>query len=133
MEDIAAQCPLAGGNAVFKARAILSLINSDLSYDDVNICLQQGIVLRQTPKKLTAHLYPNPAKNSVTLVYELPKGSPAELLLFNSTGMLQSKQLLNTEMTQMIFSTEHLTPGVYHYRINSHNEFKLNGKLVIIR
>ncbi|MBL0072631.1 MAG: T9SS type A sorting domain-containing protein [Bacteroidetes bacterium] len=63
-------------------------------------------------------MYPNPANNSVTLVYELPKGSPAELLLFNSTGMLQSKQLLNTEMTQMIFSTEHLAPGVYHYRIN---------------
>ncbi|MBK7968712.1 MAG: T9SS type A sorting domain-containing protein [Bacteroidetes bacterium] len=133
LEDIAAQCPLAGGNAVFKARAILSLINDELDYNDINICLQAGILLRQIPKKPTARLYPNPTNNSVTLVYELPKGSPAELLLFNSTGMLQSKQLLNTEMTQMIFSTEHLTPGVYHYRINSHNEFQLNGKLVIIR
>ncbi|MBK6643058.1 MAG: hypothetical protein IPG39_18405 [Bacteroidetes bacterium] len=103
LEGIAAQCPLAGGNAVFKARAILSLINDELVYDDINICLQAGILLRQIPKKPTARLYPNPTNNSVTLVYELPKGSPAELLLFNSTGMLQSKQLLNTEMTQMIF------------------------------
>ncbi|MEY3311782.1 MAG: hypothetical protein RL348_1115, partial [Bacteroidota bacterium] len=82
LEFIAGQCPLAGGNAVFRARAILSLISDNYVYDDVNICLQAGIILRQTPKKPTARLYPNPANNSVTLAYELPEGSTAELLLF---------------------------------------------------
>jgi hypothetical protein len=133
LEYIAAQCPLAGGNAVFKARAILSLITDEMVYDDVNICLQAGIILRQTPKKPAAHLYPNPANSSVTLVYELPEGSTAELLLYNSVGMLQLKKPLNTDMTSMSFSTEHLSPGVYHYRVNSNNDFQLNGKLVIIR
>lgn len=36
-------------------------------------------------------------------------------------------------LTIVMLSTEHLTPGVYHYRINSQNQFQLNGKLVIIR
>ncbi len=53
--------------------------------------------------------------------------------LFNSVGMLQLKKPLNTDMTSMRFSTEHLAPGVYHYRIDSNGDFHLNGKLVIIR
>lgn len=133
LEFIAAQCPLAGGNAVFRARAILSLISDNYVYDDINLCLQEGIFLRQTPKKPTARLYPNPANNSLTLIYELPEGSTAELQLFNSVGMLQLKNTLSSEMTQMSFSTEQLTPGVYHYRVNSDGDFQLNGKLVIIR
>ena len=132
LEIIAAQCPLAGGNAVFRARAIFSLITGETQYDDINICLQAGIILRESAKKLTANLYPNPANNSVTLVYELPEGSTAELLLFNSVGMLQWKQPLESGMTQMSFSTEQLAPGVYHYRVTSNNDFQLNGKLVII-
>ncbi len=133
LEFIAGQCPLAGGNAVFRARAILSLISDNYVYDDVNICLQAGIVLRQSPKKPTANLYPNPANSSVTLIYELPEGSNAELLLFNSVGKLQLKLPLNSETTRINFPTKHLTPGVYHYSVNSNNEFQLNGKLVIIR
>lgn len=132
LEIIAAQCPLAGGNAVFRARAILSLITGETQYDDVNICLQAGIILRESAKKITSNLYPNPANNTVTLVYELPEGSTAELLLFNSVGMLQWKQQLDIGMTQMNFSTEQLTPGIYHYRIKSNSDFQLNGKLVII-
>ncbi len=62
LEIIAAQCPLAGGNAVFRARAILSLITGEIQYDDINICLQAGIILRESAKKITANLYPNPAK-----------------------------------------------------------------------
>jgi hypothetical protein len=53
--------------------------------------------------------------------------------LFNSVGMLQLKKPLNTDMTSMRFSTEHLAPGVYHYRIDSNGDFHLNDKLVIIR
>ncbi len=132
LEIIAAQCPLAGGNAVFRSRAILSLITGDSQYDDINICLQAGIILRESAKKLTANLYPNPANNSVTLVYELPEGSTAELLLFNSVGMLQWKQPLDSGITQMSFSTEQLATGVYHYRVNTNSDFQLNGKLVII-
>lgn len=132
LEFIAAQCPLAGGNAVYKAKAILSLVNDEMVYDDVNICLQAGIILRQTIKKPTAHLYPNPANSSVTLVYELPEGSTAELLLFNSVGMLQLQKPLNSAKTQMSFSTEQLTPCVYHYRVNSNNDIQLYGKMVII-
>ncbi|MBK8416500.1 MAG: T9SS type A sorting domain-containing protein [Bacteroidetes bacterium] len=132
LEGIAAQCPLAGGNAVFKARAILSLLNDELVYDDINICLQAGIILRQISKTPTASLYPNPANNSVTLVYELPEVSTAEFLLFNSVGMLQLKQQMKIDITQMSFSTEQLAPGVYHYQVNTSSDFQLNGKLVII-
>ncbi|MBK9045491.1 MAG: T9SS type A sorting domain-containing protein [Bacteroidetes bacterium] len=132
LEIIAAQCPLAGGNAVFRARAILSLISDNYVYDDINICLQAGIILRQISKTPTASLYPNPANNSVTLVYELPEVSTAEFLLFNSVGMLQLKKQLKSDITQTSFSTEHLAPGVYNYRVNTSSDFQLNGKLVII-
>ncbi len=44
IETVAYQCPMAGGNAVFRARAIYSLMNENAEYDDQFICLQQGIV-----------------------------------------------------------------------------------------
>ncbi len=132
LEIIAEQCPLAGGNAVFKARSILSLINDELVYDDINICLQAGIILRQIPKKPTAHLYPNPANSSVTLVYELPENTEAEFQLFNSMGQHQLSFELIQGNTTLTFSTGSLKPGIYQYRIASNPENPLNGKLVII-
>jgi hypothetical protein len=132
LESIASQCPLSGGNAVFRARAILSLINDELVYDDVNICLQAGIILKQTPKKPTAHLYPNPANSSVTQVYEIPENTEAEFQLFNSMGQRQLSFTLIQGNTTVTFSTESLKPGIYHYRIASIPENLLTGKLVII-
>jgi len=132
LEIIAAQCPLAGGNAVFRARAILSLISDNYVYDDINICLQAGILLRQIPKKPTARLYPNPANNSVTLVYELPENTEAEFQLFNSMGQHQLSFELIQGNTTMTFSTVSFKPGIYQYRISSNPENPLSGKLVII-
>lgn len=132
LEFIAAQCPLAGGNAVFRTRAILSLISDNYVYDDLNICLQVGIVLRQTSKNLTAHLYPNPANSSVTLVYEILEKTEAELQLFNSLGQHQLNFTLIQGNTNMTLLTESLKPGIYHYRITSNTENQINGKLVIM-
>ena len=134
LEYVASQCPLAGGNAVYRARALLSLIGDHYVFDDVSICLQAGIILRQKSElQPTAQLFPNPANNSVTLTYKLPKGSNSELRVFNSIGLLQLIQPLDTGLTEMSFSTEQLTPGVYQFRINTNCDFQISGKLVIIR
>jgi hypothetical protein len=134
LEYVASQCPLAGGNAVYRARALLYLIDDNYVFDDLNICLQAGIILRQKSElQPTAHLFPTPANNSVTLTYKLPDGSNAELHVFNSIGSLQLTQQLDTGLTEVSFSIEQLTPGVYQFRIYTSCDFQMSGKLVIIR
>ena len=133
LEYVASQCPLAGGNAVYRARALLSLIGDNYDFDDVNICLQAGIILRQKSEiQSIAALYPNPASSSATLTYNLAENTQADFQLFNSIGQLHQSYLLYSEKSYLTFSTETFKPGVYHYRLITNSGNQLYGKLIII-
>ena len=72
--SIANQCPLSGGAAVFTARSLYYLIDPNMVYDDRNLCLQQGIILREQEQKTastTLTYTPNPANEIVNVVYNL--------------------------------------------------------------
>jgi hypothetical protein len=62
---IANQCPAAGGQSVYRARAMLALINDSLAYDDALTCLQAGIYRELNTEIITPviTIIPNPADN----------------------------------------------------------------------
>ena len=67
--NIAEQCPYYGGEAVYRARSVLELVNDSLVYnDDVN-CLQYGIyrqgVIADENKNAVIIVKPNPANEYV--------------------------------------------------------------------
>lgn len=138
--DIATQCPLAGGNAVFRARALYFLIDQGLQYNDFEKCNLEGSPLKQVSeslnqdKTLKAHIYPNPASNEATLEYDIPDSEFLEFKLMSTTDQsLLSKQLIGGK-NSYTFSTAFLSPGVYYYSLISKNKSPLFiGKLVIIR
>ncbi|MEO0310871.1 MAG: hypothetical protein RIQ89_528, partial [Bacteroidota bacterium] len=71
---IAIQCPLLGGSAVYDARALYTLYDLDMDYNDELTCLQVGLVMRKKQvlkNGITATVYPNPAKEKILVNYNI--------------------------------------------------------------
>lgn len=72
LTEIANQCPLSGGDAVFSARSICSLFNPQLNYFDADICYAQGLEYRKetiSSSELSSELvFPNPASDNLTIL-----------------------------------------------------------------
>ncbi len=133
--DIAIQCPVSGGKAVYQARSMYSIIDPEQQYDDSYTCLQEGIVLRKGHSNQTitgsAFVYPNPAKDEATLVYNI--GEDGTFEIFNSLGQKQSAAKLPSKTHRYVFDTGKLTNGVYYFKVVCCGENVNTNKLVIAR
>jgi hypothetical protein len=115
LEQLANQCPLTGGTAVFRARSILALV-SDVIYDDEVLCQsgQQGAMKptsNYTYSEFT--LYPNPAQNSVTARLPRVLTQKGYLFLYNSIGEEVLQIIIPPETISIKINIENLPNGVY--------------------
>lgn len=135
--NIAMQCPLSGGNAVFRARSMYALVDKGVHYDNFTICALEGIAIRKSNVvkngEYKASLFPNPADGKATLRYVLNENQTAKFSLHTTTGQFIFELILNAKSNTYTFSTSGLRPGVYHYKIISAEDGVLNGKLIIVR
>ncbi|MFN8144876.1 MAG: M43 family zinc metalloprotease [Bacteroidia bacterium] len=133
---IANQCPLAGGNAVWKARALYSSIDEEAEYDDLNTCLANGISLREIGGEellASTSIYPNPTSGSATLVYSLENEADGRLEIYNSLGKIVATYHLDWKANQFEFSSLQLRNGVYNYKVISKNTLVGVGKFSVIK
>ncbi|MBK6894731.1 MAG: hypothetical protein IPH00_16775 [Flavobacteriales bacterium] len=111
---IANQCPMVGGNAVYRARSLYRLIDDEQQFDDPQLCLQHGIIVKRlvpAQEADTIGVVPNPARDGATLVL----GEPLEagvFILFNSVGVEVMRLHVPTEEPRCPFSTSRLATGV---------------------
>lgn len=138
--SIATQCPYAGGNAVFKARGMYALIDDDMDYDDENICLNESIVLRQASHPSSspgvyeyASVYPNPANESIRILFEFGKDIAGKIDIFNFLGEKVASFTILANKHFSNINVKSLSNGVYTYIIQSSAGFIQKGKLVITR
>jgi hypothetical protein len=136
---IASQCPLAGGQAVYRARSLYALADKNTFFNNFTICEAAGYAMRKpekTKSKSGANqikIYPNPANESATLEYNLPGVDEARFMILTTTGQqLMNIKLQGGKMTYT-FSTTFLRPGVYQYCLIGNNGGVDNGKLIIVR
>ena len=130
------QCPMQGGNAVFFARSLYSLVDKDKQYDDFKICNLVGIALRKPQNAkvdAVATVNPNPANEMATLDCSLPKDSKAEFIIRTITNQTILNKPLQGGDLKYTFSTADLKPAVYFYELRSNGILITNGKLIIIR
>lgn len=129
------QCPLAGGVAVYRARAMLFLINGYAVYNDKVTCNAQGIQMRQAKQEVNAafSLFPNPTNNTVTVTYTLPKDCQAKLEILDIFGKLILSQNISTESKSLHLSTENLAAGTYTVTVNCADAILNKQRLIIIK
>ncbi len=132
--SIADQCPMVGGNAVYKARSMYRLINDTLFFDDQQLCIQHGIIVKSVrPQNATyTGVVPNPAKDQATLELTQQLNNPAVFIIFNSIGAEVLRFELPQETGHLTFSTSTLSPALYHYQVRGPSGLIGSGKLTII-
>lgn len=132
---IASQCPMLGGNAVFKARSLYWLIDDTYDFDDAALCLPYGIVVKsltEPPMNSTA-VIPNPASNEATLVLERPLEEAGMFVVYDALGSELMRHPLPMEMGRLVFNTASLAPGPYHYQVWGALGIVGGGMLTIVR
>ena len=141
---IAIQCPIAGGNAVWKARGLYSLIDDDMIYDDFITCLNAGVILREAATttntaseknntRYSTSISPNPTQDKATLKYNFPTNSNGTLVLVDSYGKEIYRTALESNSKEFTFSTLNINPSIYFYKVYSNDQLIGSGKLSIIR
>jgi hypothetical protein len=127
--NIATQLPFLGGEAVYSARVILGLDPANLNLDYVKAPDKPNDNFINSNK---VRVYPNPAINSINIVFETLIDKNAIFELYDFSG----KQILNTTIkANTTFSTINLNEvkaGIYYYKIFTIYETLANNKLVIL-
>jgi hypothetical protein len=112
--QIALQCPVIGGPAVYQARALVAS-SMQLTYNDNASCAANGINFRTKPTdktQVTAFaLTPNPSNGIVTVKGE----SGAQLAIYNAFGQLLASEYLQSEKTVLPLSF--LQSGCYFAKL----------------
>lgn len=129
---IAHLCPLSDGEAVLRARALLTLVNENpVVYDDETICsferAQPGLQL----KSGYLRVYPNPAANQVVIEYNIANSTENLFLLYNTLGQLVKATVLPVNQGNFQLSLEGLPEGAYWYRLPEVPGTAASGKLII--
>lgn len=132
---IACQCPMLGGNAVFKARSLYWLIDDNYDFDDPLLCLSYGIIVKSLTERQanTISVIPNPARDEASLVMPQELKDPGTLIIYDALGAEVLRSSIPAETMRFAFSTAALSPALYHYMVLTVEGVIGYGKLTILR
>ncbi|MFN0201227.1 MAG: T9SS type A sorting domain-containing protein [Bacteroidia bacterium] len=141
-KGLATQCPIFGGNGVFKARTLLHTFNDSLVYNDDSLCTYTNANMRRMkrPSKSTVaaiseiilKVHPNPANQQV--IFELGRAleETATLIIYSGLGAeVKRFQLGKGEKGKVLSVTEYVE-GMYYYTLSTANHLIGSGKFVIV-
>ena len=132
--SIANQCPMVGGNAVFKARSLYWLIDDSYDFDDQLLCLPHGIIVKSLmdQEKIALRVIPNPASDEATLMLDRTLDAPGVFIVYDAVGAEVMRHTVPIEIPRLAFSTASLAPALYHYQVRGPSGIIGGGKLTII-
>jgi hypothetical protein len=133
--NMAEQCPYYGGEAVYRARAVLELVNDSLIYnDDVN-CLLYGIyrigVMDSTLTEEKIDVKPNPANNYIKVKVHCKENEVYDVEIINTIG----QKVLNTSLPcnkENNINISFLQQGIYTVTVKTNTKIQ-SFKLSIIK
>ncbi|MCP4180981.1 MAG: T9SS type A sorting domain-containing protein [bacterium] len=76
-------------------------------------------------------VFPNPAKDYVTFVWELLLEHNAKLIITDVNGKTITERTIAAKQGQWVWDTRTIKKGIYFYEIKTDNERLGNGKIVI--
>ncbi|NUQ26864.1 MAG: right-handed parallel beta-helix repeat-containing protein [Saprospiraceae bacterium] len=125
LEVVAMQCPLLGGNAVYRARSLLSAAKGTLlSYDDSTACAgNEAFFAPPQASTLTLYseqelsVYPNPANDIVILTWRAPIVHAGTLRLYDLYGRQSREIALSAGVSMQYVNIRDLYGGIYILRV----------------
>jgi len=129
LTDIAYSDPFINGDAVYTARVMLN-IDPD-NENNENKSLQQQP--KQNVKSNLAHVYPNPAKETVTITFDQPITSEGTVEIWNIMGNKLLSNAIPKSHVQQNVNISSLSSGIYFYIIKVNGDKFSSGKIMIIK
>lgn len=135
IEEIANQCPLAGGQAVYLARSMYRLIK-DTVYDDVLLCYAAGIKNKPIdepviPDNKQFKIFPNPATDIVNVSWDNPCDEFAVIEFITPLGQVYYSQRFSLSESGLFISLKNWKPGIYQVCIKHSDKKVRYDKLII--
>ncbi len=127
----------AGGKAVFKARALYSLINNNVKFDDFELCGSSSERKRSDYKAFQgdiSYIYPNPTSNVFTLYFNLLNFTDGLVQITNMFGQVVKQIHLTGERGTLKVEMSDLNQGVYYYQIiDSENTIRKKEAIILVK
>ena len=139
LENIAKQCPLQGGNAVFRARALLAGTVDSVFYDNAALCGSPSQLAKPpiagAVTQSSFGLFPNPAKGQFTVQWDGNQyaGIGVDIVLYDLFGHRVLHRSASPKAGRATLSTGHLASGVYMCKVFAGKENALTENLVLIK
>ncbi|MBK7572028.1 MAG: T9SS type A sorting domain-containing protein [Bacteroidetes bacterium] len=129
------QCPYIGGNAVYEAHSLYSLIDPDYVWNDYVICALGGISPRLSGGKIDKvfSVYPNPTTGIINLTYEIENDQSGEIIITDALGVKKAVVKIDHNNSEMNINLSDLAPGIYYYSILVNSIPEKNGVITIIK
>ncbi|MCB9291198.1 MAG: T9SS type A sorting domain-containing protein [Lewinellaceae bacterium] len=133
---VANQCPLSGGDGVFKARSLYSLVDPLVKYDDEMLCepapeaRPQHTLQPELPKGF--HLIPNPARDELRVKLAVPVEARSWFFIQDIHGRIYFEKELDAGSARYYINTNQLPSGIYYCTIRSQGSTHKTEKLIII-
>ncbi|MBK8644723.1 MAG: T9SS type A sorting domain-containing protein [Saprospiraceae bacterium] len=119
IETISNQCPLYGGEGIYRARALKAIYDLD-RYEDEAICNQAATIRTQSypgNEWERISLFPNPASDRITMIVSGKDEGINEIEIYTMEGklvMIENVKFVNNEIS---FSIHHLERGMYYAKV----------------
>jgi hypothetical protein len=144
LESIIHLCPQAGGNAVYRARAIYQMINDTVEYNDSAVCSKKGY-FRQAMEEITEQLsikpinqriinqdfemalFPNPAKQNLNLIFN--ENKTGLIKIFDSLGKLQYSTTIVAPVSSLQIDLRLFSSGIYYLQFSC-EDLLINKKFI---
>nr|MBA3901294.1 T9SS type A sorting domain-containing protein [Bacteroidota bacterium] len=103
---------------------------SGIANSSIEVSICSGIEAKTTSKNIK--IYPNPARNHLTLEFNNPQQDEAEILFFSSEGKLvkNEKAMLLEGINKINFEVSEFTRGIYFIKIIT-NEDLQNHRIIL--
>lgn len=141
LKGIAHQCPLSGGDAVYKARGMYVFINPGESYDDKTTCLLAGYYMRKAQSqtkqiattKFNFSILPNPTSSNIFVKYSSLTDGEVVLQLINNLGRVIKTITLENKQNEREIDLIGFSPGIYFYKLTANNSVIKFGKIALVK
>jgi len=97
--------------------------------DSINTSV--GVAENSGKKQEEFSIYPNPARDQITIEFSASSNENGRFELYNALGQLQLTEQLNGGHQKHIIKLSELQQGVYFYRLISNSTLTQSGKLIV--
>lgn len=133
LSAIANQCPLAGGEAVLIARAMLdAVVKTPVLYNDALLCEQPEVEERSRSMTTSGgcSVAPNPASTELTLRTNAPDAT--RFVLRNAMGQSVLSMSLTKGKNTYVIPVSNIPQGAYTWEVWAAEKRSDSGKVVIM-